>query len=185
MTDPVQQACHTDFTAYHQSGTRPNSAVHLIVLHSTEGGGTARDVAHYFTSPNSGGSAHLVIDDTSCYRCLANTVVPWGAPGANVDGFHVEQVGYAAWTTDMWLAHPGMLERVAYIVHSHVFSIPITFVKASGLQGGRHGVTTHAEVSKAFPNDAGNHHDPGTGYPLEHVLTLARNFAAIAAKART
>lgn len=178
--DPITANCHTTYKAYHQSGTRPNSAVTLIVLHSTEGGGSAKNVAEYFTNPNSGGSAHLVIDDNACYRCLPNTVVPWGAPGANTNGFHIEQLGYAAWTNKEWLAHPHMLERVAFKIHQHaqLFRIPLTFVNAAGLRAGHRGVTTHAEVSKAFPNNAGNHHDPGTGYPMAHVLAMTHGFAS-------
>jgi hypothetical protein len=176
--DPISAICHTDYKAFHQSGTRPIKAVTLIVLHSTEGGGSAKDVAHYFVSPKSGGSAHLVIDDTSCYRCLPNTVIPWGAPGANSQGFHIEQLGYAAWTTAEWKKHGQMLHRVAYKValHAQLFKIPLVFVDAAGLRAGHKGVTTHAEVSKAWPNNSGNHHDPGTGYPMAYVLGLARQY---------
>lgn len=176
--DAITRACRTNYTAYHHSGTRPNSAVELIVLHSTEGGGSAKNVARYFESPNSGGSAHLVVDDGACYRCLANTIVPWGAPGANTQGFHIEQVGYAAWTDAQWRAHEDMLKRVAYkiAVHAKLFKIPLTFVNAAGLRVGHKGITTHAEVSKAWPNSSGNHHDPGTGYPIHHVLQLAHSY---------
>lgn len=176
--DAITRACRTNYKAYHQSGTRPTSAISLIVLHSTEGGGSAKNVAKYFESPNSGGSAHLVVDDNACYRCLPNTIVPWGAPGANTNGFHIEQLGYAAWTSSEWLKHPNMLRRAAYKVayHANLFHIPLTFVNAAGLKAGKRGVTTHAEVSKAFPNNAGNHHDPGIGYPMSQVLEWAKEY---------
>jgi hypothetical protein len=180
MTDKITAGCRTQYRAYHKSGTRPLSSISLIVLHSTEGGGSAANVAHYFESPGSGGSAHLVIDDDTCYRCLLNSEIPWGAPGANSQGFHIEQLGYAAWTAEEWLAHPKMLDRVAYKMayHAHLFKIPLVFVNAVGLRAGHKGVTTHAEVSKAWPNNAGNHHDPGTGYPMAHVLALAKKHLA-------
>ena len=168
------------YRAYHKSGTRPISAIKLIVLHSTEGGGSAANVARYFESPSSGGSAHLVIDDAACYRCLRNAEIPWGAPGANTQGFHIEQVGYAAWTQKQWLAHEKMLDRVAYKIayHAHLFKLPLVFVDAAGLKAGHKGITTHAEVSKAWPNNAGNHHDPGTGYPMQYVIELAKKYLA-------
>lgn len=176
----IGASCRTTYTAYHKSGSRPVKDIIWIVLHSTEGGTSAGNIARYFQSPKSGGSAHLVIDDNACYRCLRNTDIPWGAPGANEQGFHIEQVAYAAWTQKQWLAHEHMLERVAFKMayHAHLFSIPLRFVDAAGLKRGVKGVTTHAEVSKAFPNNVGNHHDPGTGYPMGYVLALAKKYLA-------
>lgn len=178
MFDPIATACHTPYKAYHESGTRPLSAIHLIVMHSTEGGGSAKDIAQYFQSPQSGGSAHLVVDDNACYRCLDNDQVPWGAPGANTDGFHIEQVGFAAWTTQQWEQHTNMLHRGAYkaAIHCKAFKIPAVFVDAAGLKAGKKGITTHAEVSKAFPNSEGNHHDPGTGWPRALFITLVKHY---------
>lgn len=177
MSDPVNHDCYTTYTAFHNSGKRDVKDVKLIVMHDTEGG-TAESIAEYFTSPGSGGSAHLVVDDDKCYRTLANDVTPWGAPGANVDGFHIEQVGYAAWTSAEWEKHEQLLHRAAYkaAYHAHLFKIPPVFVDAAGLKAGKAGITTHAEVSLAFPNDAGNHHDPGTGWPREKFMQLVRNY---------
>src|SRR4051812_26684248 len=121
----VDAPCHTTYKAYHHGGTRPASDVHLIVMHSTEGG-TAKSIAEYFSTANAGGSAHLVVDDNTCYRCLPNNIVPWGAPGANTNGFHIEQCGYAAWTRAEWEAHDKTIERAAYkaALHCKVFHIP-------------------------------------------------------------
>lgn len=176
--DAYSKDCRTTYKAYHHGGTRLLREVRLIVMHSTESSGTAKDVAHYFSTVQAGGSAHLVVDDTSCYRCLPNTVVPWGAPGANTDGFHIEQVGYADWAAERWMQHQDMLKRGAYkaAIHCKLFKIPATFVTAAGLKAGKSGITTHAEVSKAFPNDAGNHHDPGTGWPAQYFVKLVRAY---------
>lgn len=177
MADKTSADCHTQFRAVHHSGTRPLSDIKLIVLHSTEGG-TAAGVAHYFTQESSGGSAHLVVDDVACFRTLNNEDVPWGAPGANTDGFHIEQCGYAAWTNAEWTVHKATLLRAAYktAYHCHLFKIPPVFITAAGLKAGKKGITTHAEVSKAFPNNAGNHHDPGTGWPRSYFMTAVRRY---------
>lgn len=176
--EKISATCHTLYKAYHHSGTRPNSAVKWIVMHSTEGGGSAKNVAQYFQSPASGGSAHLVVDDNSCYRCLDNHQVPWGAPGANENGFHIEQVGFAAWTCAEWEQHMHMLHRAAYkaALHCKVFRLPAQFVNAAGLRAGKKGITTHAEVSKAFPNNSGNHHDPGVGWPRALFISLVKHY---------
>jgi hypothetical protein len=175
MTDPVNADCRGGFKAVHHGGTRNIKDITLIVLHSTEGG-TAKSIAHYFTQASSGGSAHLVVDDNACYRCLTNNQIPWGAPGANSQGFHIEQCGYAKWSALEWRQHTPTLDRAAFktAYHCHLFHIPVQFVVAHDLAEGKRGITTHAEVSKAWPNDAGNHHDPGTGWPRAFFLGLVR-----------
>ena len=178
ITDPCKK---TFFPAYHNSGTRPLSAVTLIVLHSTEGG-TAPSVARYFQEASSGGSAHIVVDDKGCQRCVADTTIPWGAPGANDQGFHIEQCGYAAWTAHQWEQHLPELHRVAYKVAaaSKRFRIPIRFCTPTDLAAGKRGVTTHHAVSRwqtaiKAPGDH-SHTDPGDGYPIDLVLALAAHY---------
>lgn len=178
--DAITRECRTTYRAAHHSGTRDTKKIDWIVMHSTEGG-TAESVARYFSTPESGGSAHLVVDDQTCFRCLPNNVIAWGAPGANVNGFHIEQCGFAAWTAEEWAKHETMLHRAAYkaAIHAHLFNIPVrTFVTAEGLKAGHRGITTHAEVSRAFPNDAGNHHDPGLNWPRYHFMNLVRQYIA-------
>ena len=156
--------CDTTYTAKHHSGTRPLSAIKWVVMHSTEGD-SARGAAAWFANPASGGSAHLCIDDQHCFRTLRDELVPWGAPGANTNGFHIEQAGYAKWSSLIWSSkHRNTLERAAYkaALHCRKFGIPPYFVAAAALREGRPGVTTHAECTKAF---GGNHTDPGSGWP--------------------
>lgn len=173
---PVQTLCDSSYTAAHSSGVRTPEQVKWIVLHSTEGG-TAKSVAVYFTLPSSGGSAHLVVDDLDCYRCLRNIDIPWGAPGANTNGFHIEQCGFARWSSAEWRAHDMTLRRAAYkaALHADHFGIPLQWLSAAGLRRGLRGVTTHAECSKAF---GGDHTDPGAGYPKALVMRYAKEYLA-------
>ena len=175
---PVHAKCNPQYRAYHNSGKRDIGVIKLIVLHDTEGG-SAASIAHYFAEASSGGSAHLVVDDAGCYRCLPDDMIPWGAPGANVDGFHIEQCAYARWTRDEWLRHDAILHRVAYKVAAagKRFEIPMKFVDHYGILAGHKGITTHAEVTKAYPK-LGTHTDPGSGYPIHHVIDLAHNYRA-------
>ncbi len=186
MNDPTKASCHLDyFPAYHTSGIRKLSDVFWVVLHDEEAP-TARGAAAYFKSPDSGGSAHLCVDETTCYRCLPNTAIPWGAAsafGANTHGFHIEQAGYASWTRQEWEQHLAELERVAYktAYHCHLFKIPVRFVTAAELPA-KHGITTHAEVSAASrrmdPANASrySHSDPGPGWPRDHFMKLVGGY---------
>jgi N-acetyl-anhydromuramyl-L-alanine amidase AmpD len=184
----IDAACKLDFfPAYHSSGLRQVKDVFWIVLHDEEAP-NAKGAAAYFRSADSGGSAHLCVDQDECYRCLPNTAIPWGAAsafGANTHGFHIEQAGYAGWTKAQWETHANELERAAYktAVHCHVFKIPPVFVTAEHLPA-KHGITTHAEISAASRRlDPGNasrysHHDPGPGWPREHFMRLVAGYYA-------
>ena len=189
MSDPIAADCRmTYFPAYHKSpGSRTLEQVCWVILHDEEAPNAAGSAA-YFQSPNSGGSAHLCLDDDACYRCLRNTDIPWGAAsafGANTHGFHIEQAGYAAWTAGMWGKHLRTLQRAAYktAFHCHLFKIPPVFVTAAELPQ-KHGVTTHAEVSKASRRmDPANarrytHSDPGLFWPRKRFMGLVAGFYA-------
>lgn len=175
MSD-VKAICRRDFHAVRTSGTRPESRIRWIVLHDTEGG-TAESVARFFTLPDVQGSAHLVVDDSACYRCLGNDEIPFGAPGANTQGFHIEQCGFAAWSLVLWTRHDKTLRRAAYktAVHCRRFGIPATFRTAPELARGLKGVTTHAECTKAF---GGTHSDPGRFWPRKRFMRYVRRYLA-------
>jgi hypothetical protein len=175
--ETVKAVCHRNyFPANKDSGTRRIEEIRWIVLHSTEGG-TASSVARYFQSPNAGGSTHLVVDEGECQRCLNDNQVPWGAQGANRQGFHIEQCAFAKWTEEEWKLHNQMLRRAAYktALHCKKFGIPVRFVLAAGLKQGRKGITTHVECSKAF---GGTHWDPGKGWPRSLFLDYVREYRA-------
>ncbi len=173
---PIAAACSREFTAFHSSGLRPLAVVKWIVLHSTEGP-TAAGAARYFTDPESSGSAHLVVDDVICYRTLRNDQVPWAAPGANTNGFHIEQAGFARWKQNDWLEHDATIRRAAYktALHAQFFKIPLRWIGPAGLTAGRRGVTTHAACTQAF---GGSHTDPGSGYPKAVFMRYAKQYAA-------
>jgi hypothetical protein len=176
MKSPVEAICDGRYTAVRNSGVRKPDDVIWIVLHSTEGG-TAESVARYFTSDTAGGSAHLVVDDDSCFRCLRNIDIPWGAPGANTNGFHIEQCGFARWTMAEWKKHDLMLRRAAYktALHAKHFGIPLRWVDATGLRRNQPGITPHSDCSKAFGGS--DHWDPGAGYPKALFLRYAKEYA--------
>jgi hypothetical protein len=175
-TEAIAADCHTTYHAYHVSGTRPLSVINLIVMHATQGG-TSRSVSKYFKMPTSGGSATMVVDDYSCYRCLRDDEIPWGAPGANYNGIHIEQCGYSSWLKSMWsTTHRKTLMRAAYkaAYHCKKYGLKPRFLTAANLKAGmRNGITTHAECTKAF---GGDHTDPGTGWPRLLFMTLVRGY---------
>jgi hypothetical protein len=174
--DPISAPCRRDYTAVKTSGTRNVKNVRWIVMHDEEAS-TAASAASWFENRNAGGSAHLCVDDKVCYRTLPNDTVAWGAPGANEEGFHIEQAGFARWSAVIWKSHLLTLRRAAYkaALHCHVFGLPPVFVTAPGLKAGKKGVTTHAECTKAF---GGDHTDPGAFWPRLLFMGLVRRYYA-------
>jgi hypothetical protein len=184
----ITASCSRQYKAVHWSGYRDTKNIKWVVIHDEEAK-TAESAASWFANPNSGGSAHLCIDDEHCFRTLENNQVPWGAASsiyANVQGFHIEQAGYSYWSTLVWKSHRRQMQRVAYktALHCKLFKIPPYFVKADGLLAGRSGVTTHAEITyaskKGDPAHASNynHTDPGIYWPRFWFMRLVRSYYA-------
>jgi hypothetical protein len=168
--------CDHSLRAAHDSGPRRASDIRLVVVHSTEGG-TARSVAEFFAT-TAQASTQLVVDDFGCYRCLPDLVVPWGAPGVNTSGLHIEHCGFARWTREQWLEHDDELRLSAEHAARWCwqYGIPRRWVGPLGLKLRRRGLTTHADASRAFT--PGGHTDPGPGFPRDHYLQLVRHFYA-------
>lgn len=146
--------------------------IDLVVLHSMESSekpGTARQVALWFKHdvPRPA-SAHYCVDADEVVQCVVEDFVAYGAPGANSNGIHIEFAGRAVQTGQEWLDHysRAMLIRGVELVADICWrrKIPGVFVDAAGLIRGDRGITTHAEVTKAFKKST--HWDPGPNFPM-------------------
>jgi N-acetylmuramoyl-L-alanine amidase len=153
----------------------------LIVMHAMEEPEkptTAEAVASYFAHTVARpSSAHYCCDDDSIVQCVRDHDVAYGAPGANHNGLHIEQAGFSAQLAAGWAdAYSSVMlrEQVGPLVRAKAWEnhIPLSFVNAAGLIAGDHGVTTHAEVTKAFHRST--HTDPGPNYPMGSMLNIAR-----------
>lgn len=178
----LRKACNREFTASYHGGSRSKFSIHTGVIHCTEAG-DARGNASYFAGPNAGGSTQLIVDDTSCYRALSDLVIPYGAPGANMEGVHIEQCGKSAWSRTQWMAHEMTIRRAAYkmAVWCHTYNFPPVWLSVDALKSGNvRGVTSHRNVSLAFRRS--DHTDPGPEdgkhYPYDYFLVALKRFYA-------
>lgn len=159
----------------HTGGRR----VDVVVIHTMEmdeKGDTAESCAQWFAQTRAQVSAHYCVDSDSIVQCVKEEDVAWHAPGANHNGIGVEHAGRAAQTGRDW-ADPystAMLalsaELVGGICSRH--KIPVTWLQPSDLVAGKRGITSHANVSKAFKR--GTHWDPGDSFPIEKYLASVR-----------
>ncbi len=161
------------------SFTRGRTApIRLIVIHSAECAETATAAealqawAAGPTAPKA--SWHYAVDSDSITQSVRDEDTAWHAPGVNECAIGVELAGRASQTTEQW-ADPysaAVLRRAAALFADlcRKHSIPVRFVDAAGLQRGEAGITTHAEVSRAFKRST--HTDPGRGFPLSDFLRM-------------
>ena len=177
MSDGQYQTTHTDLTV-NDDGIRGH-APRLLVVHTFEG----QDLdVHRMMDYQSGrlphqrtGSYHVVIDASGqSGRENDNEFIPWAAGwNGNRVGLHASLSGRAAFTREQWLGRGAQLAELArWIAHeARANAIPIQ--KVVGVRDPVvRGVCGHADISQAWPNDT-DHTDPGSGFPWDHVLSLA------------
>lgn len=159
-----------------RNGARPR----LIVVHSTEsdnrpGSSDLAGVTGWLCNPASQASSHVIVDaDGNSARLVADDRKAWTQAWWNPWALSIEQIGRAAqksWTRDE------LREAARWIARwSRLHGIPPYKGKVDAASGRiiRAGVVRHSELGQR----GGNHHDPGSGYPLEDTLALARYYRA-------
>lgn len=177
MTIPFVQA--RNYTA---TGSRGRT-IGLVVLHDMEAPeypGTAMKVARWFagaTAPQA--SAHYCVDNAELVQCVKDLDVAWHAPGANHNGIGIEHAGYASQRRDQWMdPYSTACLRMSAALTQYLcdkYAIPVAFLDAPALLAGFRGITTHAEVSKAWRKTS--HTDPGAGFPMDLYLAMVRDAA--------
>ena len=156
-----------------------NLPIRRIVIHSTVSpcrDGGARDIAAYFRSAKSGGSAHYVVDPGEVVQVVGDSVIAWHAP-PNAHSIGVELCDMPdASSAYRWndAEHRKMLRLAARLVAELclAYDVPPYFRGVAGLRLGRRGVTTHANVSQAFKQST--HWDPGA-WPRRRFMRMVRD----------
>jgi hypothetical protein len=154
--------------------SRGGAAVRLIVLHTAEGALTIESLGSFFANPSVDASSHTGIDDKAGiigeYVKRGNKA--WTAANANPVAVQTELCGFAKWSRDEWMRHPNMLNNCAAWIaeEAAAFNIPITKLSAGQAQGSGRGVCQHNDLGSW----GGGHWDCGGGFPIDHVLDMAR-----------
>jgi hypothetical protein len=157
-----------------------DSAIDVIVIHTMEMAErptSAEDCAHFFATTTNEASAHYCVDQDSVVQCVRDSDVAWHAPGANHNGIGIEHAGFAKQTHDEWVgdkASLGLLETSAALVAVKCkrYGIPVKWLWVADLKAGRRGITSHANVSKAF--GLSTHWDPGPAFPVGRYLQMVK-----------
>lgn len=154
-------------------------AVGWVVFHdmeSSEGDKTARNVAAYFAQPSTRASAHYNVDAHEIIQCVRELDVAWHAPGLSSRSIGVEHAGRANQTLAQWQDpySTAMLKLSAGLFADlcRRYSIPVQYVDAAGLLKGVKGITTHAQVNKAWHKST--HTDPGPNFPMNSFIGMVK-----------
>lgn len=164
--------------------------IQFLVIHCTDGcEGIHKDddVARMFARSDLARkrSCHYVCDTDSITQCVPDVAKAWhcGRKG-NAGGLGLELCGRARQTREQWLDELSlpMLAIAARwaAVKCERYHLPPVFVSAEGLLKGEPGITTHAEVGKAWRQTT--HTDPGPHFPMDLFLKAVQT--AMAAESR-
>jgi N-acetyl-anhydromuramyl-L-alanine amidase AmpD len=170
---------------------RPAGFPKLIVVHYTAGSETrtsAEDGAGYDSRRTDGTSCHFFHDQNSTVQCVRTT------DRANSAFWHGNRIGIqhelcgTLQTRAQWLdaASYGTLQRAARQIARDClrWKIParrltVAETRAAYYSGGAGGICGHNEITYAFPEDNGNHTDPGPQFPWDVLIGLVREWITV------
>ena len=176
---------HIDFVQAKNftKSNRAKGSISLVVIHDMEGT-ESKERAELCAARFAGGpgvivpkaSAHYAIDFDSIVGMVKEKDVAWHAPGANHNGIGLEHAGFARQTAAQWKDEYGMhMLALSAGLTARIckrYALPTNFVDAVGLTRLEQGITTHAEVTKAFRKST--HMDPGPNFPLAWYLSMVQ-----------
>lgn len=137
-------------------GLRPRTQ--LIVIHATDNTAAASAEASYATRRPDKTSAHFYVDDNAAFRALPLGNIAYGCLyHGNQISVQLELCGRSNAITD------ATMRRAAGIVAElcQQYGLPAVKVSAAQVRNGSKGVCGHVDITAAFPEDGGDHTDPG------------------------
>jgi N-acetyl-anhydromuramyl-L-alanine amidase AmpD len=171
------------------SSGRPYGRPKLLVVHYTagsEGPLSAENGAEYDRTRTDGTSTHFFVDRDSTIQCvLTRNMAHAARRHGNHIGIQYELCGTTQ-TRAQWLdeaSRPTIRNAAKQIVRDgHKWGIPLRRItsaqtRAAYYSGGAGGICGHVNCTEAFPEDDGDHTDPGTAFPWDVLLADVEEFA--------
>lgn len=167
---------------------RDGKAVRYIVIHYTAGAErstSAEDGAAYDARRTDGTSTHYFVDSNSVVQCVLTRNRANAARGkGNRLGIQYELCGTVQ-TRAQWLDAASLptLKNAArqvardckkYGIPARRLTVAETRRAWTEFPNGPKGIVGHVDCTKAYPEDGGDHTDPGTGFPWDVFLGLVK-----------
>jgi hypothetical protein len=160
------------------------TSVQFIVIHDTEGSShaqSAEDGAAYDARRTDGTSTHYFVDNDSIVQCVRTNDVAYAAFwNGNQKGIQYELCAKASFSKATWLDSGyglPMLQRAAVQVARDCkkWGIPVRKITSSQMAAGQKGICGHGDVSVAYPQDNGDHTDPGPNFPWTEFIAMVQD----------
>jgi hypothetical protein len=153
---------------------RPSSP-RLLVTHTTEGAKTIESLGNFFANPAAEVSSHAGADDKpdTIGVYVRRDNVAWTQGNANDFALSIEMCAFARWPAEEWEKHPNLLQNVANWLaeEAAINDIPLVRLTPSQARGNGRGVCEHVDLGVW----GGGHFDCGSGFPLDKVISMARD----------
>jgi hypothetical protein len=158
------------------------TSVQLIVIHTTEGSEgptSAEDGASYDQRRTDGTSTHFFHDSNTTVQCVRTEDIAHAARHqGNLRGIQHELCGSAYQGAGGWAdaVSQGTLRQAAKQCarDAKKWGIPVRHLTVTQVAAGAKGFCGHVDVTYAFPQDNGDHTDPGPSFPWSQFLDMVR-----------
>lgn len=154
-------------------GLRPASQV--VVIHATDNTASAAAEASYARTRPDKTSAHFYVDDGQVIQALDTTHEAYGCLyHGNRISVQFELCGRSNALSD------ATLRRAAPVVARvcREFGIPVRHLSADQVRAGVMGICGHDAITLAFPEDHGDHTDPGALFPWDRFISYVNGIPA-------
>lgn len=145
----------------------PRKTTQVVVIHATDNTASAEAEASYATHRPDQTSAHFYVDEVKPYRGLPLDNIAYGCLWhGNQISIQLELCGRSNQLTDATLRAAAPI--VAAVCAQ--YGIPARKVTAAQVAAGVKGICGHADITAAFPQDGGDHTDPGGSFPWDRFI---------------
>lgn len=161
--------------------SRDDTPVIWLAVHTAQGSTTAVSLANFLADPNNQVSYHAVCDDNTTIQCVDYNSEAWAMLGGNPRSDQICCTGFVAWSTEEWMSHQSMLDRIAawLVERAAARSVPLIHIGSAGVSAHSRGVIGHYDYTVGARE--GDHTDPGPNFPWDYVINRARSLAATSA----
>lgn len=143
------------------------SRTQVVIIHATDNTASASSEASYATRRADQTSAHVYVDDDSAVQALRLDHIAYGALWhGNQVSVQLELCGRSDHISDATMRQAAPI--VAEVCQR--YGIPVRKISASQVRAGVKGICGHADITAAFPEDGGDHTDPGSAFPWPRFI---------------